>query len=115
MASGPTTSSGNPDQSGDDWYYADHIGEVGPLDLQDLKGRLATIPNADRILVRRAGTTAWQRAGEVREFFPSQPVRPPAAPIAGTSAPRRQMSRAAIVIGLGAGVLIAVALWAALR
>jgi hypothetical protein len=115
MTSGSKTSSGNPDQSGDDWYYADHIGEVGPLGLQDLKGRLAAIPNADRVLVRRAGTSEWQRAGEVREFFPSQPVRPAPAPIAGASAPWGQMSRAAIVIGLGAGVLIAVALWATLR
>jgi hypothetical protein len=115
MASGSMTSSDGPDRPGADWYYADHIGAVGPVTFQDLKNRLAAIPNPDRVLVRREGMTEWQRAGDVRELFPSQSARPASSPDAGTSAPRARMKPTTIAIWLIAGLLVALAVWAALR
>jgi hypothetical protein len=61
----------------DVWYYADKNGPVGPFTLKDLKGTLATIPNARDFLVWRDGFKDWQRVGSVREVFAEAIVPPP--------------------------------------
>ena len=62
----------------DNWYYADSEGAVGPFSLQELKGTLATVPDAQRVLVWCEGLPDWVRAGDLpffRETATPAPLR----------------------------------------
>ena len=60
----------------DVWFYAGENGPVGPLPLQGLKDRLATLGNWSSVLVWREGLSNWQSAGSIPELRPSA-VPPP--------------------------------------
>jgi hypothetical protein len=50
-----------------EWYYAGPKGQVGPIDLEDLKRALVKAKDPDQILVWRTGFSEWMRAGDVPE------------------------------------------------
>jgi hypothetical protein len=52
----------------DVWYYADEAGQIGPLSLQELKVRLATLPDAEGTLIWGSHLPDWRRAKDVPEL-----------------------------------------------
>jgi hypothetical protein len=61
----------------DVWYYADQRGRKGPFNFQELKDKLATLQNAEYVLVWANHLGDWKRAREIPEF-----TRQTTAPIA---------------------------------
>jgi uncharacterized protein DUF4339 len=61
------------------WYYADTRGRVGPIDLAELKARLATCANVREVLVWRPGLSDWTRAGDLPELADAVPAASPIA------------------------------------
>jgi hypothetical protein len=71
----------------DIWYYADdHVGSVGPLTFEELRGTLATVSNAKHVLVWSDGFPDWKRAKDVPGLI-VQAMPPPLPPRGGTFVP----------------------------
>jgi hypothetical protein len=66
----------------DIWYVAYRQGQIGPLSLQELKEKLATVSNAGDVLVWRNGFPDWKRAQDVSELK-GQTIEPPPLPTPG--------------------------------
>jgi len=58
------------------WYFADERGQVGPLNLAQLKIALAKKRNLQGILVWRPGLSSWLRAEDVPELAPNRTPPP---------------------------------------
>jgi hypothetical protein len=52
----------------DTWYYADRSGQVGPLNLRDLKATFATIESIDEVFVWCDRFPDWKAARDVPEL-----------------------------------------------
>jgi hypothetical protein len=63
----------------DVWYYADYKGQIGPVNLQQLKDVLARVSEPASVLVWRDGFTEWKKASDVPEFR-AQTLSPPPLP-----------------------------------
>lgn len=75
------------------WFCALNGKKVGPFSGEQLRQLAATgrLQPADMVL--REGSRTWQKAGEVREIFPSPPPPPPQPPRAEPAAPARGLVR----------------------
>ena len=57
----------------DVWYYADQMGRVGPLSLEELKNALTTLPNTNDVLVWCQHLSDWKRVRDVPVLMPHMP------------------------------------------
>jgi hypothetical protein len=64
------------------WYYADQGKQIGPFTLEELRQKLADMPDARAILVWGNEFPDWKRASDVPEFR-TQTFRPPPLPSRG--------------------------------
>lgn len=65
----------------DVWYFADHGGQQGPVNKQDLEAALSRMPNARDVFVWQPGFSDWKRAGDVPELNLRTSGAPPLPPM----------------------------------
>lgn len=78
----------------DIWYYAAGRDPIGPLNLQEIKNTLPTLPNAKDVLIWRDGFTTWTRAADVPELRPGTITPPPLPTASAVSTPAETPSDA---------------------
>jgi hypothetical protein len=96
-------SSEESDQPDDVWYYADASAQVGPLTLQELKSKLAAIPNSKRLFAWREGMSDWKNVSDIPELR-ARKVSPPPLP----KKQRQPVNHAAGIKGLALFIAVIV-------
>jgi len=62
---------------GDGWYYAAPSGQFGPYRLEDLRIKIATIPDVQDLFVWRDGMANWQQVSSVPGLSATSVPPPP--------------------------------------